>query len=123
MRTYCEVMQQHSAAQGGDTVGENLQRVLDFAGSSAGQRFCGRMIATFVETGVATYCDKIEGINQWDDVFAAATRPRHREAVTQLAQAVTREAVSTFFAPSTPPRRCVPGPVGLAGLLALRHAL
>jgi hypothetical protein len=45
------------------------------------------------------YMDSLGAGNTYDDIFAAAFAPRHREALKELTVMATREAVATYLCP------------------------
>lgn len=62
--------------------------------SPAAQSLVCRSVATFVSTGVATYCDKTAGEDVYGDMLQALAQPRHLEAVQSLASTVCRTSVT-----------------------------
>lgn len=68
--------------------------VLAWLSSPAAQSLVCRSIATFVSTGVATYCDKTAGDDVYGEMMHALAKPRHLEAVRSLASTVCHTSIT-----------------------------
>jgi hypothetical protein len=81
-----------------------------------GERFVVRAMAAAATHSTRAYMDSLGAGTTYDDIFAAALAPRHREALKELTVMATREAVATYLCPPpqhrsaapTRPARCSP---------------
>ena len=76
-------------------------------------------MAAAARNSTRAYMDSLAGGNTYDDLFAAAFRPEHREVLQELTTMATREAVATYLRPPHPSRRVpqlpAPGPAPTPG--------
>lgn len=68
--------------------------VLVWLSTPAAQTLVRRSVATFVSTGVATYCDKVAGEDVYGDMMQALAKPSHLEAVKSLASTVCHTSIT-----------------------------
>lgn len=68
-----------------------------------GERFVVKAMAAAAANSTLAYMDSLGAGNSYEDVFAAAFAPRHRDALKELTVIATREAVAAYLCP---PHRC-----------------
>lgn len=68
--------------------------LLVWLASPAAQSLVCRSVATFVSTGVSTYCDKTAGEDVYGGMMQALAKPKHLEAVQALASTVCRTSIT-----------------------------
>jgi len=56
-------------------------------------------MAAAARNSTSAYMDSLGAGNTYDDLFAAAFRPQHREVLRDLTVMATREAVATYLCP------------------------
>ena len=59
-------------------------------------------MAAAARNSTRAYMDSLAGGYTYDDLFAAAFRPEHREVLRELTTMATREAVATYLRPPPP---------------------
>lgn len=81
-----------------------VAQLLDWAATPQGERFVVKAMAAAAANSTRAYMDTLGAGNTYDDIFAAAFAPGHREALKELTVMATREAVSTYLCPPQPHR-------------------
>jgi len=56
-------------------------------------------MAAAARNSTRAYMDSLAGGNTYDDLFAAAFRPEHRDVLREMTTMATREAVATYLCP------------------------
>eukprot|EP00892_Ulva_mutabilis_P006387 jgi/Ulvmu1/411/UM001_0418.1 len=92
VQSVCEAWTQANAKQSQQV--RQQQPVLEWLASPSAQSLVCRSVATFVSTGMATYCDKTAGEDVYGDMLQALARPGHLEAVQSLASTVCQTSVT-----------------------------
>ncbi len=67
-------------------------------------------MAAAARNSTRAYMDSLAGGYTYDDLFAAAFRPEHREVLRELTTMATREAVATYLRPPHSSRRALSFP-------------
>ena len=72
---------------------------------AAGERFCAVMADTFVRGGSEVYIERTQGVNPWNDLFAALGHPSHREVGAHMTRSFVNELMCTWLHPTRPADR------------------
>jgi hypothetical protein len=85
-----------------------VAQLLEWASTPQGERFVVRAMAAAATHSTRAYMESLGAGTTYDDIFAAALAPRHREALKELTVMATREAVATYLCPP-PQHRVIAG--------------
>ena len=109
-RTYCECVERSAAAakaseEATGVLADTLvQQVLRFACTPEGERLCMMGVQNFVTNATAVYCQNLEGVSMWQDLFAAMVKPEHKQVAALITRCFTNELTNTLRRPAPPTR-------------------
>jgi hypothetical protein len=91
MAMLSSILQEHSkAAQSGPNA---FDRALLWLESPSAHSFVSRCLAVFVSSGVTTFCDVTTGVNTYDEMLQAASKPEHLHALRSLTSTFCQSTV------------------------------
>lgn len=108
--TYCECVERSAAAakaseEATGVLADTLvQQVLRFACTKEGERLCMLGVKNFVTNATAVYCQNLEGVSMWQDLFAAMVKPEHKQVAGHITRCFTNELTNTLRRPAPPTR-------------------
>ena len=108
--TYCECVERSATAakaseEATGVLADTLvQQVLRFACTPEGERLCMLGVKNFVTNATAVYCQNLEGVSMWQDLFAAMVKPEHKQVASQLTRCFINELTNTLRRPAPPTR-------------------
>lgn len=109
-QTYCECVERSAAAAKvseeatGILADTLVQQVLRFACTKEGERLCMLGVKNFVTNATAVYCQNLEGVSMWQDLFAAMVKPEHKQVAGHITRCFTNELTNTLRRPAPPVR-------------------
>ena len=109
-QTYCECVERSAAAAKaseeatGVLADTFVQQILRFACTPKGEKLCMLGIKHFVTNATAVYCENLEGVSMWQDLFAAMVKPEHKQVAAHLTRSFTNELTNTLRRPAPPTR-------------------
>ncbi|KAL3137942.1 hypothetical protein ABBQ38_005189 [Trebouxia sp. C0009 RCD-2024] len=107
-QTYCECVERSAAAAKvseeatGILADTLVQQVLRFACTKEGERLCMLGVKNFVTNATAVYCQNLEGVSMWQDLFAAMVKPEHKQVAGHITRCFTNELTNTLRRPAPP---------------------
>ena len=109
-QTYCECVERSAAAakaseEATGVLADTLvQQVLRFACTPEGERLCMMGVKNFVTNATAVYCQNLEGVSMWQDLFSAMVKPEHKQVAAHLTRCFINELTNTLRKPAPPTR-------------------
>ena len=109
-QTYCECVERSAAATKASAEATGVladtfvQQLLRFACTPEGERLCMLGVKNFVTNATAVYCQNLEGVSMWQDLFSAMVRPEHKQVAAHLTRCFTNELTNTLRRPAPPAR-------------------
>ena len=111
--TYCECVERSAAAakaseEATGVLADTLvQQVLRFACTPEGERLCMLGVQNFVTNATAVYCQNLEGVSMWQDLFAAMVKPEHKQVASHITRCFINELTNTLRRPAPPTRLAI----------------
>lgn len=109
-QTYCECVERSAAAakvseEATGVLADTLvQQVLRFACTPEGERLCMLGVKNFVTNATTVYCQNLEGVSMWQDLFSAMVKPEHKQVAGHLTRCFINELTNTLRKPAPPTR-------------------
>ncbi len=109
-QTYCECVERSAAAakvseEATGVLADSLvQQVLRFACTPEGERLCMMGVTNFVTNATSVYCQNLEGVSMWQDLFAAMVKPEHKDVAGHMTRCFINELTNTLRRPAPPTR-------------------